>query len=78
MVMPMSSNASNSMFEASDWNLPAFVESCQEQFGVTPRPKWVLTEYGGRVSFFTPLLLLWVKPSEKLRRDGLTERMREA
>ncbi|GAQ77788.1 Serine carboxypeptidase S28 family protein [Klebsormidium nitens] len=48
MVMPMSSNASNSMFEASEWDLPAFVKSCQDQFGVTPRPNWVLTEYGGR------------------------------
>lgn len=54
MVMPMSSNVSNSMFEASEWDLPAFVKSCQDQFGVTPRPNWVLTEYGGRVRL-TPL-----------------------
>jgi lysosomal Pro-X carboxypeptidase len=66
MVMPMSSNASNSMFEASDWDLPAFVKSCQEKFGVTPRPKWVLTEYGGRVSVFKPALLLLIKPSKSL------------
>lgn len=47
-VMPMSSNPTNSMFEPFDWNLTEYVESCKQEFGVSPRPNWILEHYGGR------------------------------
>ncbi|GJP37193.1 hypothetical protein CLOM_g21628 [Closterium sp. NIES-68] len=47
-VMPMSSNASNSLFEPFDWNQTAFEEMCLKQYGVAPRPTWAMTQFGGR------------------------------
>ncbi|CAI5996303.1 unnamed protein product [Closterium sp. NIES-65] len=47
-VMPMSSNASNSLFEPFEWNQTAFEENCLQQYGVAPRPTWAMTQFGGR------------------------------
>ncbi|CAI5534358.1 unnamed protein product, partial [Closterium sp. Naga37s-1] len=47
-VMPMSSNASNSLFEPFEWNQTAFEENCLQQYGVPPRPTWAMTQFGGR------------------------------
>ncbi|CAI7849930.1 unnamed protein product [Closterium sp. NIES-53] len=49
-VMPMSSNASNSIFEPFEWNQTAFEENCLQQYGVASRPTWAMTQFGGRVS----------------------------
>eukprot|EP00850_Spirogloea_muscicola_P004153 SM000017S02893 [mRNA] locus=s17:965817:973061:- [translate_table: standard] len=48
MVMPMASNASNSMFPPFCWDPSAYADRCISQFGVRPRPKWIPTEFGGR------------------------------
>ncbi|TYI89137.1 hypothetical protein E1A91_D03G033700v1 [Gossypium mustelinum] len=47
MVMPMSSDQNTSMFPAYDWDYSAFREGCQRDFQVTPRPRWITTEFGG-------------------------------
>ncbi len=46
--MPMCADGKSDMFEPSPWNLTQFARSCMKQWGVNPRPNWVLTEYGGR------------------------------
>nr|XP_043626103.1 lysosomal Pro-X carboxypeptidase [Erigeron canadensis] len=46
MVMPMS-NSNQSMFPPSSYNYTAFVEHCENRYGVTPRPHQITTEYGG-------------------------------
>jgi lysosomal Pro-X carboxypeptidase len=36
------------MFWPAPFNLTAFIQGCQQQFnGLTPRPYWVGTQYGG-------------------------------
>ncbi|KAL4366791.1 hypothetical protein GQ457_05G013990 [Hibiscus cannabinus] len=47
MVMPMSSDRNTSMFPAYDWDYSAFREGCRMDFQVTPRPRWITTEFGG-------------------------------
>ncbi|XP_028772752.1 lysosomal Pro-X carboxypeptidase isoform X2 [Neltuma alba] len=47
MVMPMSSSEELSMFPKFDYNYSSYQEECLKNFGVTPRPKWVTTEFGG-------------------------------
>ncbi|CAI5469106.1 unnamed protein product [Closterium sp. Yama58-4] len=47
-VMPMSSSASNSLFEPFEWNQTAFEKHCLQQYGVAPRPTWAMTQFGGR------------------------------
>jgi len=44
--MPMTSNASNSLFEPFQWNQTTFDEDCRDQFRVSPRPGWLLTHFG--------------------------------
>ncbi|KAK6237829.1 hypothetical protein QUC31_003298 [Theobroma cacao] len=47
MVMPMSSDRNTSMFPAYDYDYSAFQEECRRDFQVTPRPRWITTEFGG-------------------------------
>ncbi|XP_037030345.1 lysosomal Pro-X carboxypeptidase isoform X2 [Bradysia coprophila] len=47
MVMPMCSNGKTDMFPKKDWNLDTFSEECFKKFGVKPRPKQAITNYGG-------------------------------
>ncbi|XP_028794690.1 lysosomal Pro-X carboxypeptidase-like [Neltuma alba] len=47
MVMPMSSSEELSMFPKFDYNYSSYQEECLKNFVVTPRPKWVTTEFGG-------------------------------
>jgi hypothetical protein len=35
------------MFFPLPWNESSFAQSCQDRFGVTPRPDWVPSYYGG-------------------------------
>eukprot|EP00850_Spirogloea_muscicola_P005006 SM000022S07220 [mRNA] locus=s22:604238:608027:+ [translate_table: standard] len=48
MVMPMASNANNSMFPPFRWDPSAYADRCVDQFGVRPRPDWIPTEFGGK------------------------------
>ncbi|XP_010047139.2 lysosomal Pro-X carboxypeptidase [Eucalyptus grandis] len=47
MVMPMSCS-SESMFTPYSYNYSAFAEQCMKMYGVTPRPHWITTEFGGK------------------------------
>lgn len=49
MIMPMSSNSSNSMFQPYDWDLEGNIQYCMKTYGVRPRPNWITTNYGGKV-----------------------------
>ncbi|CAA6672264.1 unnamed protein product [Spirodela intermedia] len=46
MVMPMSSS-NGSMFPAFAYDYAEFAASCNGTYGVSPRPHWITTEYGG-------------------------------
>lgn len=48
MVMPMGKDK-DSMYQPEPWNLTKYIEDCKERYGVSPRPSWVLTYYGGHV-----------------------------
>ena len=48
MVMPFCYDGTNDMFEASKWDLDAYIKQCQEEWGVTPRPYMAKRMYGGR------------------------------
>lgn len=45
MVMPSCTNGVTDMFEPQSWDYDAYVKSCQNSYGVTPRPEWVKTYY---------------------------------
>ncbi|KAL2507030.1 Serine carboxypeptidase S28 family protein [Forsythia ovata] len=46
MVMPIGRSI-NTMFQPSHFNLDRFIQQCERTYGVTPRPHWVTTYYGG-------------------------------
>ena len=48
MVMPMCSDGVEDMFPPNPWNLTAYIEGCQKEFGVTPQPYYIQTMYGGK------------------------------
>ena len=54
MVMPMTCS-NESMFPPSGFDYKEFVQQCMKRYGVLPRPHWITTEYGGKVS--TSLLM---------------------
>lgn len=67
MVMPIGIGESDTMFQASPFNLPRFIEDCEESYGVSPRPHWITTYYGGHVSiflYFIPLLLFYLSSAK--------------
>jgi len=47
MIMPISSNGISDMFPPAPFSLPDLIEYCQQTWGVTPRPLWIPTYYGG-------------------------------
>ncbi|KAL5704267.1 lysosomal Pro-Xaa carboxypeptidase [Ranunculus cassubicifolius] len=48
MVMPIGYRKNETMFDGDyPFDLDAFIRRCQSKFGVTPRPHWITTEYGG-------------------------------
>ena len=51
MVMPIGHGANDSMFQAWPFDLNNHTKTCQDLFGVTPRPQWITTEFGGHVGF---------------------------
>lgn len=48
MVMPSCSNGVTDLFENNPWDFEAFTKSCQKKWGVTPRPNWILEQFGGK------------------------------
>ncbi|MBA0547826.1 hypothetical protein Golob_018967 [Gossypium lobatum] len=46
MVMPMTCSK-ESMFPPSGFDYEEFAEQCQMKYGVSPRPHWITTEFGG-------------------------------
>jgi lysosomal Pro-X carboxypeptidase len=48
LYMPSSVNGVDDMFWSIPWNLTADTESCMAQWNVTLRPKWAVTQFGGR------------------------------
>ncbi|XP_057781886.1 uncharacterized protein LOC131000130 [Salvia miltiorrhiza] len=47
MVMPIGYEVNDTMFQASPFNLYKFIQDCEKLYGVTPRPHWITTYYGG-------------------------------
>ncbi|KAK0603834.1 hypothetical protein LWI29_009143 [Acer saccharum] len=47
MVMPIGYGGNDTMFEAWPFDLNNLTRTCQAVFGVTPRPHWITTEFGG-------------------------------
>ncbi|KAG0497160.1 hypothetical protein HPP92_001851 [Vanilla planifolia] len=47
MVMPLSSSKDSSMFPSYNFDYSTYAKDCFTEYGVTPRPKWVSTEFGG-------------------------------
>ena len=48
MFMPQCSTGVDDMFESMPFNYTQYAEGCQKKWGVTPRPDWAITEYGGK------------------------------
>ncbi|KGN60732.1 lysosomal Pro-X carboxypeptidase [Cucumis sativus] len=46
MVMPMTCS-NQSMFPPSKFDYEEFATDCKKKYGVSPRPHWITTEYGG-------------------------------
>ena len=46
--MPTCSNGKDGMFEPAPWDFDAYSKSCQKKWSVTPRPRWPITQYGGK------------------------------
>lgn len=47
-VLPQGQNGlPNDILYSSPWSLSSFVQECQAQFGSTPRPDWILNQFGG-------------------------------
>lgn len=49
MIMLMSSNFSNSMFQFYDWDLEGNIQYCMKIYGVRLRLNWIIINYGGKV-----------------------------
>ncbi|KAG2433173.1 hypothetical protein HYH02_012716 [Chlamydomonas schloesseri] len=48
MLMPFAKDGDSDMFWPEPFDLGASVEACQDNWGVTPRPLWATTQWGGR------------------------------
>ncbi|KAG9459168.1 hypothetical protein H6P81_003676 [Aristolochia fimbriata] len=47
MILPTDGNNNMSMFPPSQYNYSDRAGYCQEVYGITPRPQWITTEFGG-------------------------------
>ncbi|XP_020257554.1 lysosomal Pro-X carboxypeptidase-like isoform X2 [Asparagus officinalis] len=47
MVMPIGCDSNDTMFQAQPFNIYNYTMDCQKKWGVTPRPHWMTTEFGG-------------------------------
>ncbi|KAJ9129359.1 hypothetical protein P3X46_033863 [Hevea brasiliensis] len=48
LVIPMGVDNNDTMFQISPFDLKNYTKSCQETFGIRPRPNWVPIQFGGR------------------------------
>ena len=48
MVMPVCSDGVNDMFESKPWNLTQIIADCHKRWNVSPRPHWIVEQYGGK------------------------------
>ncbi|XP_043702725.1 lysosomal Pro-X carboxypeptidase-like [Telopea speciosissima] len=48
IVIPIGISSSNeTMFQPEPFNLISFIEDCKKKYGVSPRPHWITTQFGG-------------------------------
>lgn len=47
MVIPIGIGSNDTMFPSAPFDLSQFIEDCKSLYGVSPRPHWVTTYYGG-------------------------------
>ncbi|XVF05276.1 hypothetical protein REPUB_Repub05bG0157900 [Reevesia pubescens] len=47
MVFPIGHGENDTMFQASPFDLENYTRTCLDLFGVSPRPHWITTEFGG-------------------------------
>ncbi|XP_016439807.1 uncharacterized protein LOC107765654 [Nicotiana tabacum] len=47
MVMPIGRGKNDTMFYSAPFNLDEFIDACKSNYGVSPRPHWITTYYGG-------------------------------
>ncbi|KAL9422292.1 hypothetical protein AB3S75_034541 [Citrus x aurantiifolia] len=47
IVMPIGIGKNKTMFPADPFNLKEYMDSCENSYGVVPRPHWITTYYGG-------------------------------
>ncbi|KAL1831927.1 hypothetical protein ACET3Z_001578 [Daucus carota] len=47
LVIPVGSGANDTMFEPWPFDIKNLSRTCKAAFGVTPRPHWITTEFGG-------------------------------
>ncbi|XWS71539.1 hypothetical protein CRYUN_Cryun03dG0146500 [Craigia yunnanensis] len=47
MVMPIGHGENDTMFQASPFDIENYTRTCLDIFGVSPRPHWITTEFGG-------------------------------
>ncbi|PHU03769.1 hypothetical protein BC332_29020 [Capsicum chinense] len=47
MVTPIGRGENDTMFFSEPFNLDEFMKDCKKKYGVSPRPHWITTYYGG-------------------------------
>ncbi|TXG49395.1 hypothetical protein EZV62_025270 [Acer yangbiense] len=47
IVLPVGRGEQDTMFQADPFDMKTYSDSCKQDFGVTPRPHWITTYYGG-------------------------------
>ena len=47
--MTIGRGKNDTMFFSAPFNLNNFIKNCKKMYGVSPRPHWVTTYYGGQV-----------------------------
>lgn len=61
MVMPIGRGQDDTMFPTAPFDLNSFVKGCERYYGVTPRPHWITTYYGGHVLSFLNILPIIIR-----------------
>ncbi|XP_010493391.1 PREDICTED: lysosomal Pro-X carboxypeptidase-like [Camelina sativa] len=46
IVIPVGHDKQDTMFPTSPFNMTSFIEGCESNYGVSPRPHWITTYYG--------------------------------
>ncbi|GAV88485.1 Peptidase_S28 domain-containing protein, partial [Cephalotus follicularis] len=47
LVIPIGRGSNDTMFYAAPFDLKEYSDSCKEYYGVSPKPHWITTYYGG-------------------------------